>query len=129
MKQYKNLKSAMLDATNLLKKSEKNFIGVVAEQVYKDSNEFTYRQSGEMYKSGELHNKLQEGIIIERTPYVRRRYYEGGVPGGKNTTIIENKKPTYNPKAQPRWFEKTISKNKEKYKKVYGHAVEEAKGR
>ena len=50
-----------MDATN------KTFIGVIAEQIYKDSNEFTYRESGDMYKSGELLSKFNQGIITERT--------------------------------------------------------------
>lgn len=78
----------------------------IAEQVYKDSNEFTYRESGDMYKSGESHSDFEEGTIVERTPYVRRRYYEGGTAGAGNK------------KAQPRWFDKTVSKYKKDYRDI-----------
>lgn len=88
---------------------------IIAEQVYKDSNEFTYRESGDMYKSGEMHSNFEKGVIIERTPYVRRRYYEGGTPGAGNK------------KAQPRWFDKTVAKYKNDYKTIAINAVMEAK--
>lgn len=88
---------------------------IIAEQVYKDSNEFTYRESGDMYKSGEMHSNFEKGVIIERTPYVRRRYYEGGTPGAGNK------------KAQPRWFDKTVAKYKNDYKTIAINATMEAK--
>ena len=127
MKQFKDFDSAFKWTEEVIRKGTDKATEVVAEQVYKDSDEFTYRQSGEMYQSGELHSNFKEGIIIERTPYVRRRYYEGGVPGGKDTTKVKNKKPTYNPKAQPRWFEKTVAKYKNNYKKQIINAINQAK--
>ncbi len=56
-----------------------------------------------MYASGEIYSQFEKGLVIERTPYVRRRYYEGGKAGAGNR------------KAQPRWFEKTINKHKKDY--------------
>ena len=100
---FYDFKSAMLYAEAILDASKPTFLGIVAEQLYKDSNEFTYRDSGDMYKSGELHSNFKEGIIIERTPYVRRRYYEGGKAGAGNN------------KAQPRWFDKTVARYKKDY--------------
>lgn len=88
---------------------------VLAEQIYKDSNEFTYRESGDMYKSGELHSQFRQGLIIEKTPYVRRRYYEGGKPGAGNK------------KAQPRWFEKTVNKYKNDYQELASKTMNLAK--
>ena len=105
----------MLYAEAILDASKPTFLGIVTEQLLKDSNEFTYRESGDMYKSGELFSKFNEGIIIERTPYARRRYYEGGKAGAGN------------PQAQPRWFEKTFNKHKQDYIKQYKKAVEMAK--
>lgn len=112
---FYDFKSAMLYAEAILDASKPTFLGIVAEQLYKDSNEFTYRESGDMYKSGELLSKFNEGIIIERTPYARRRYYEGGTAGAGNKN------------AQPRWFEKTFNKYKKDYASQYSNAVEKAK--
>lgn len=127
MKKFNNFKDAFEWAGKVLNDGIEKATEVVAEQVYKDSDEFTYRQSGEMYQSGEAHSNFKEGIIIERTPYVRRRYYEGGVPGGKDTVKIKNKKPTYNPKAQPRWFDKTVAKHKSEYQEQIRTAINQAK--
>lgn len=88
---------------------------VLAEQIYKDSNEFTYRESGDMYKSGEANSQFKDGVIIERTPYVRRRYYEGGTPGAGNKN------------AQPRWFEKTVAKYKKDYQTLAIKTIDLAK--
>lgn len=98
-----------------MEKGVENSKEAIAEQVYKDSNEFTYRESGDMYKSGELHSNFKEGLIVERTPYVRRRYYEGGNAGAGNR------------KAQPRWFEKTVSKYKKDYLKMLAQKLISAK--
>ncbi len=103
MKKFNNFKEAFQWTKEVIEKGCISAESVIAEQIYKDSNEFTYRESGEMYKSGETHSKFNQGIIIERTPYVRRRYYEGGTPGAGNK------------KAQPRWFEKTVAKYKNDY--------------
>ena len=112
---FYDFKSAMLYAEALMDATNNTFIGTVAEQIYKDSNEFTYRESGDMYKSGELLSKFNQGIITERTPYARRRYYEGGKAGAGN------------PKAQPRWFEKTVANYGDNYKKQWGKILEEKK--
>lgn len=115
MKKFKNFDDAFDFAKDVIKKGISNSQEVIAEQVYKDSNEFTYRESGDMYKSGELHSNFKEGIIIERTPYVRRRYYEGGKAGAGNR------------KAQARWFDKTIAKYKKDYLKMFANELNSAK--
>lgn len=109
---FYDMKSAMLYVEAVMDSAKPTFIGAVAEQLYKDSNEFTYRESGDMYKSGELLSKFNEGIIIERTPYARRRYYEGGKAGAGNKN------------AQPHWFEKTYDKYKKDYIQMYKNAVD-----
>lgn len=117
MKKFNNLKDAFKWAEEVITNGCISAEEVVAEEVYKDSNEFTYRESGEMYKSGEMHSKFKQGIITERTPYVRRRYYEGGKAGAGN------------PKAQPRWFEKTVAKYKDKYQKQASKIIDIQKGK
>lgn len=103
MKKFNNFKQAFDYAKKVIEKGTLDSKEIIAEQVYKDSNEFTYRDTGDMYDSGSLHSNFKEGIIIERSPYVRRRYYEGGTPGFGNL------------KAQPRWFDKTVAKYKNDY--------------
>lgn len=115
MKKFDNFKDAFKFVSDIVEKGVNNSKEAIAEQVYKDSNEFTYRESGDMYKSGELHSNFKEGIIVERTPYVRRRYYEGGKPGAGNK------------KAQPRWFDKTVAKYKKDYQKMAVDSMNRAK--
>lgn len=103
MKKFNNFEDAFGWVQDIVEKGVNDSKEAIAEQVYKDSNEFTYRESGDMYKSGEMNSNFKEGIIVERTPYVRRRYYEGGKAGAGNK------------KAQPRWFDKTVAKYKTRY--------------
>ena len=112
---FYDVESAMLHAEAIINQGCDTALGVVAEQIYKDSNEFTYRETGDLYKSGELLSPFDKGEVVERTPYARRRYYEGGKAGAGN------------PKAQPRWFEKTVAKHKEDYKKQIVKAINQAK--
>lgn len=115
MKKFNDFDSAFKWVENIVEKGVKDSKKAIAEQVYKDSNEFAYRESGDMYKSGEEHSNFKEGIIIERTPYVRRRYYEGGKAGAGNK------------KAQPRWFDKTIAKYKKDYLNMLAQEIVSAK--
>lgn len=103
MRKFNNFEDAFDFVKKIVNKGVNNSKETIAEQVYKDSNEFTYRESGDLYKSGELHSNFKEGVIVERTPYARRRYYEGGKAGAGNK------------KAQPRWFDKTVTKYKKDY--------------
>lgn len=115
MRKFKDIESAILHARAVIDRANKTSIGAIAEQIYTDSDEFTYRDKGKMYESGEDHSRFEDGVIIERKPYVRRRYYEGGTPGANNRN------------AQPRWFEKSFAKNKDKYKEQFNKAFEKAK--
>lgn len=115
MKKFNNFEDAFEFVKDIVEKGVTDSKEAIAEQVYKDSNEFTYRESGDMYKSGEMHSNFKEGIIIERTPYVRRRYYEGGKAGAGNK------------KAQPRWFDKTVAKYKKDYLNMLAQKLISAK--
>ena len=117
MKKFNNAEEAFKWAKEVIEKGCITAEEKIAEEIYKDSNEFTYRDTGEMYQTGEENSaSWKEGLIIERKPYVRRRYYEGGKAGAGN------------PKAQPRWFEKTVAKNKDKYSKQAQKVIDMQKG-
>lgn len=115
MKKFNDFDSAFEWGKKIVEKGAQKGVEAVAEQLYKDSNEFTYRETGTMYQSGEIHSQFDKGLIIERSPYVRRRYYEGGTPGAGNR------------QAQARWFDKTWNKHKNDYKKIMSNALDEAK--
>ncbi len=107
MKQFKDFKSACNWLKDVVNACADDTRSAVAEQVYKDSREFTYYSdqgnTTHMYDTGQEFSDFQKGYIIERTPYVRRRYYEGGKPGSGNR------------RAEPRWFEKTWDRYKKDY--------------
>lgn len=116
MKQFKDFKSALNWTKDVINSCSDETKYAVSEQIYKDSNEFTYRDTGDMYKSGQMNSNFQKGIITERSPYVRRRYYEGGKAGAGNR------------RAQPRWFEKTWAKYKNDYQQMCLNIFKQKKG-
>ena len=65
MKKFKNAKDAFEWAKEVIENGCVTAEEVIAEEIYKDSNEFTYRDTGDMYKSGEMHSRFKEGIITE----------------------------------------------------------------
>ena len=111
MKTFNDFDSAFNWIERSVKSAKDKAIEVVAEQVYKDSEKYTYRDTGALYDSGQLYSQFDKGTVVLRTPYARRRYYEGGVPS-KNANAI------------PQWFEKTKKENTTKYRKMYGKAIE-----
>lgn len=115
MKTFNNFEDAFDWANKVVKKTNKEYLFAVTNQIYKDSNEFTYRLDGTMYQSGNLYSDFENGIIVERTPYVRRRYYEGGKAGANNR------------KGQAHWFEKTVQTFKKDYISMYNKTLNGAK--
>lgn len=107
MRQFKDFNSAFKWTKEILNKVNAESIPTITEEVYKDSEKYTYQDTEVMYKSGQKYNEYDNGLIILRTPYVKRRYYEGGKAGSKN------------PRAIPMWFERTKKENKNKYIKQY----------
>lgn len=115
MKKFTSFKDAFKWTKELLEKAKRQAIPIIAEEVYKDSDKYTYRDTGTMYDSGALHSDFNNGYVIERTPYSRRRYYEGGKAGKGN------------PRAVIQWFEKTKKENIDKYKKQYSLVFNQVK--
>ena len=96
--------------------SSEKFVQTITEQFYKDSEEYTYAESHEMYKSGARFSDFAQGIVSEKTPYVRRRYYEGGNPGAKSPS-----------KAGTHWFERCFNDYKTDYEKQYDEILKQTK--
>lgn len=114
MKTFKSFEDALKPLDKLLDKVEDESLGVISQELYKDSEPFTYRQEGIMYESGMIFSDFDKGIIREKTPYVRKRYFEGG-------------KPSKNMQAQPQWFEVTKKKFIGKYTKMITKIAEGVK--
>jgi hypothetical protein len=89
---------------------------IITEEVYKDSDKYTYRDTGSMYDSGAGNSNLfKEGIILEKAPQIRFLYYGAYQAGAKNRNAI------------PQWFERTKTENINKYKKMLAKGIECAK--
>ena len=114
MKVFKSFDECFKWIESSVEKAKETAVPIIAEQIYKDSKEFAYfgDSNYHMYQSGEMHSQFEEGLVIERTPYVRRRYYEGGKPG-KNSPA----------QAQARWFEATYKKYKKDYQTMLKNAI------
>ena len=102
MKTYNNFKDAFNDIKKGIESANAVVIEEVAKEVYKDSKEFTYLDTEDMYNSGKSSN-FKKGEIVLKAPQVRWLYY---------TTWI---KPRKNKNARVQWFEATEQKNRAKY--------------
>ncbi len=107
MKYFNNFKDAFKWTKELIEEAKKQAIPIIAEEVYKDSDKYTFRETGKMYGSGDIQNNFKDGYVVERGPQVRRWYYEKCKPGKGNL------------KAVIQWFERTKKENIIKYKKQY----------
>ena len=106
MKKFNSFEQANLWLLKLQIKMNPKVLRNVAEEVYKDSDEYTYRDTGFMYDTGALYSDFAKGKIVEQTPYVRMRYYVGGKAGSGNR------------RAETQWFEVAMLGNLKKYRKM-----------
>lgn len=107
MKKFNNFSSAFKWSKEITEQASKKALPIVTEQSYKDSEQYTYKDTNTMYKSGQIYSDFDKGIVKLRTPYVKVRYYVGGMAGSGNRQAV------------PMWFEKTKKENKHKYIKQY----------
>lgn len=114
-KQFKDFQKACKWLEQVIEACSENTREMVAEQLYKDSRQYTYKLEGNMYLSGQSNSAFKDGYVVERTPYVRRRYYEGGKAGSGN------------PNAVPLWFEVTWNEYKGDYQNMCVKIFDKAK--
>lgn len=114
MRKFNDFNSAFKWTSDLIVATTRRALGIISEQVYKDSEKYTYKDSETMYKSGALFSQFEKGTVVLRTPYVRVRYYKGG-RGSRNKMAV------------PQWFEITKTENIAKYKKQYSKIFNEVK--
>lgn len=67
---------------------------MVCSQILKDCNEFCKEDTGMLIISSYIHSDLKKGLLIWRTPYAARQYYE-----------IRTAYPDVNSRATWRWVE------------------------
>jgi hypothetical protein len=109
MKTFYNFDDAFNWIKTVNKETIDKVIPLIAEEVYKDSKEYTYIDTEEMYDSGSS-SDFNKGYVVIRAPQVRWLYYTTGINAGKG-----------NPNAIPQWFERTKIENISKYKQIYAN--------
>jgi len=116
MKKFNDFDSAFNWIKQTVEKTSVAVLEPIAEEVYKDSEKYTYQDTKEMYKSGMVYSDFKEGNITLRTPYAKLRYYRGGQAGDGNRNAV------------PMWFEATKKQNIKKYVKQYNIVLSKIKG-
>ena len=101
MNKFNNFEEAFTWLKKVSDRTNQATIPAVAQQVYKDSKEFTYLDTEEMYNSG-ANSDFKNGYVLIKAPQVRKLYY-----------IKCN--PRRNKNARIMWFEATKIKNMKNY--------------
>lgn len=87
-----------IDETKCIVKITNHFnskMGLLAAEILNDCNQYCKWDTGMLVASSYIHSRLDEGLLIWRTPYARRQYWE------IQTAYTDNG----NPKATWKWCE------------------------
>jgi len=117
MKQFNNFNDAFKWVDSKVEQASVDALPIIAEQVYKDSDKYTFRDTGAMFDTGALNSDFKRGFVVERAPQVRMLYYGDFKAGAGNGQAI------------PMWFERTKKENGKKYEKMYITIFNQQKGR
>ena len=71
-----------------------NNMEMLASQILRDCNRYCKEDTGMLIMSSLIHSRLKQGLLVWRTPYAARQYYE-----------IKTAHPQPNPNASWRWCE------------------------
>lgn len=91
----------------------KNGMGVLANEILNDCNQYCKMDTGNLIASSYIHSKLDEGKLIWQTPYARRQYW-----------AIRTAYKDENPNASWKWCEVAKKKHLEQWKKQAQRALE-----
>lgn len=107
---YKNA-SATIPDLEALATVDPIMISIVTGELLKDSNKqgVAPKQDGTLVNSSILNSLLDDGLIIYKTPYARRVYFEGNISG------------------KLMWVDVTAKQNKDKYRKMLAKLIETKK--
>ena len=91
----------------------KNGMGVLANEILNDCNQYCKMDTGNLIASSYIHSKLDEGKLIWQTPYARRQYW-----------AIRTAYKDVNPNASWKWCEVAKKKHLEQWKRQAQRALE-----
>ncbi|MFD1425502.1 minor capsid protein [Kroppenstedtia sanguinis] len=97
-----------------MKKATNAAVGIVTQQVVKDSNLYAPMDTGNLINSSLSSSDFPGGKAVWNTPYARRLYY------GTSFKFAKDK----NPRAQALWYEKAKAVHLDGWVRVAQRAVE-----
>ena len=96
MKTFHNEAQLTMWMQRVLDKGALKGMEIITEDLYKWSKPYTYYLTGQTYgDKGAPVLDFKHGLIIQKSPQVRKLYYMGGTPNAQH------------PGGQPRWWEVT----------------------
>ena len=107
MKKFTDTTTCFNWIKSIVEEAKKEAIPEIAREEYKDSKQYTYIDTGEMYGSGQQ-SDFDKGYVLIKAPQVRWLYYTAGINAGPG-----------NRQAVPQWHEATKRENMRKYKNIY----------
>lgn len=105
-----------IDPTAVRAKIEKTInsgMGILSNEILNDCNQYCKEETGALIASSYIHSRLNDGLLIWRTPYARRQYYE-----------IRTAYKDYNPNASWKWCEVAKSRHKAEWARKAQRIVE-----
>ncbi len=116
MKNFTSMEEAAMWCRKVLEVGAYDGVAVITEDLYKWSLPYTYYLTGQTYGDrGAPTLDFKHGLIIQRSPQVRKLYYMGGVANSQH------------PQGQPRWWETTKRAHATDMKKQAIKILNEAK--
>ena len=89
-----------------IEKTINSGMGLLANEILNDCNQYCKEDTGALIASSYTHSRLNDGLLIWKTPYARRQYYE-----------IQTAYKDYNPNASWKWCEVAKSRHKAEWNK------------
>ena len=83
-----------------------NQMGMMASEILRDCNKYCKEDTGMLIASSYIHSQLDKGLLIWRTPYAARQYYE-----------IPTAHKDVNSNASWRWCEVAKQNHKQKWER------------
>lgn len=114
MKSFNNFADCFEWVNKVVNKASIQSIEDIAKQEYKDSKEFIYIDTENMYDTGKESN-FKNGKVTLKAPQVRWLYYTNGIHPHKNIQAV------------PQWHEATKSRHLKEYIDLFKQNINQFK--
>lgn len=117
MKTFDSLIDTLAPLYKVVARTAELSIPDIANEFLTDSNYYAPMDTGDLKRSGITHSKFEDGLIIWKTPYARRLFYNPQYNFSKDS----------NPNARGLWAEYAKEVNGDKYKSLINNNFENVK--